>query len=223
MKPHVPSLGFLQRFLNLLVDLWKVESLPGDHLGSPDLRLVISTSYVTRRDRLTDATQETLRVGLEYLKRFPQAWLAFSPCRYPFPGAEEVELVLRVAQISDGCKYFSAGSMDNTVQEAQQIRAALDSRASVAGIRKGSPYSILVVTGEMHSRSARLIWEHYFPEATVFICCIPHHFEYQPDHPVDMQRGPWKWAFANLARHFLLLTIGVERTGKFKHNARQAK
>lgn len=214
-----PNRSVLTLLLEGCVRLWELRPRFGlvDSQRTPNI--VVATSYCTTRNELTLASRRIQEVALAEA-RAHRAWLLFAPCEYPFPNAAEVERRHRMSRVpSDFSRVISADSMNNTVEEVKAIHAVVNHQPGLF-VPKGGKLTILVVTGQMHSRSALLIWKHYFPDAAIYVRTIDHRFEYQPDHPVDLQTGPWKWLFANLARHFLLLTIGPERTGRFRHNAR---
>lgn len=192
------------------VQLWQVETyepLPRRN----EVDLIVSISYTTLPKRLTDATKANLELALKYVKVYPQARLAFSSCSYTFPGADKVEHILQMRMCAEAkVKPIVAKPMVNTVDEAMNIRAILNEK----GIH---PKCILIVTGELHSRSARYVWEKVFPGARIFIRCTPCDFEVQPDHPVLDQRVIWKWVRSNVLRQVALRCLPLSYVRKIKH------
>jgi len=200
------------RLPKFLVDSWKSEDSVVA-LANGRFDLIIPISYSTGREKLVKATEVIAHRAAELSKRYPQARVVLSNCEYTFPGAEEVEWQFRRDLFAGyGITAHRAGNMNNSVEEAQAI-----SRCVAA--YKFPAKCILIVTGEMHSRSARWIWERVMPNSEITVTCIGSEFEWQPDQPVFVQRGPWKWLFANIARQILLKVFGLERIGKLHHRS----
>ena len=197
--------------LQKLVDWWKLADLP-ETISRRLVGLIVPISYTTKRDQLTEATKENLATASRWLKKHPSARLAFSNCAYTFPGAARVEQRLKLdylKRLGNKVEFLLAGDMNNSVEEALQIRSACDKEGS-------SPRRILIITGEMHSRSARLIWRWVFPEAEILVSCTSYRCEAQSDHPVRVQRSCWKWFAANVARQVLLRVLGL-KLARFHH------
>ena len=194
---------------------WLVCLYRSDDSCIPNVDLVVPVSYTTTPSRLTRATEENLRLAMFLFERFSGALMAASNCSYPFAGAEVRELDLkRLITLGDKpLPIIWAAPMRNSVEEAEAIKTAL-----ACCSKKCRPKRILVVTGEMHSRSARIIWQKVFPDAQIFIRCTPYRCEYQEDHCVEVQRSGWVWLGANLARHVLLRIFGL-RIRSLRHRA----
>lgn len=178
--------------------------------------LIIPISYCTTPYGLTRATRENVLQAIRYGKRFPSASIAFSNAEYVFEGAAEIESsqkrrLLCDAQIPDS-SVLEAPPIMNSIQEATAIRELLD-RSHI------QPARILIVTGQMHAPSARIIYKNSFPKAEIFIHCIPHHLETQKDHPLAAQQTPLKWLVSNLGRHIFVLTLGLTVAARFHHRA----
>ena len=198
--------------LKWLVRLYRSEDSWGD---IKDVDLIVPVSYTTTPSRLTRATEANLRLAMFLFEHFSGARMAMSNCSYPFAGAEVREMDLK-REITLGDKpvpVIWAAPMRNSVEEAEAIKIAL-ARCS----KRYWPKHILVVTGEMHARSARIIWREVFPDAKIAIRCTPYHYEYQSDHCVKVQRSGWAWLGANLARHILLRLVGL-RIRSLQHRA----
>ncbi len=177
--------------------------------------LIVPISYCATRQGLTAATRENFLLAIHYAKQFPNAVIAFSNAGYVFEGATEIESsqkrqILKKASIPD-TSVLETGQTSNSIQEAQAIRRGLGERGRM-------PRRILIITGAMHAPSARLIWRTAFPEAEIFIRCIPYRMETQKDHPVAVQRSTPIWFAANIVRHILILIFGLGITRRFRHH-----
>jgi hypothetical protein len=191
--------------LKFLVRWYKDEDST-DSVSGADL--IVPLSYTTLRDRLTNGTHQGIMRAFVYARQLPQATLAFSNASHAFPGSERVEYFAKKLYLL-GIPHICAASCINSVQEAENIKAALPF----------SPKKILIVCGEVHSRSARIIWRQVFPDAEIRISCMPFAYEYQRDFPFFVERYAWIWFAASLAREVLLRTLGPERMRALKHNA----
>jgi len=198
------------RLLPFLVRRWKDEDVL---TGQERVGLVVSTSYGTGREVLVRATEAIARRSAVLATKYGAA-VIYAPCSYLFPGAERVEADLKERVFAEyGVKTHRADSMENTVQEARSIASYI----SQHNLQHGH---LLIVTGEMHSRSARWIWTRVMPKSKITVTCVPYTWEYQPDQPVYAQRGPWKWLSANVARQTLLWTPGIGlRIGAIHHRS----
>jgi len=199
--------------LSTFVKYWKTENTK-EEIRSADVELIVPISFTTLRNKLTFGTLVNVTTAVMYKVRFfPDARIAFSSCSYPFNGAEHVEDELRTDICQNaGIKPIIAEPMVNTVDEAMNIREALNSK----GI---NPKCILIVTGELHSPSARYIWKKLFPDAKILISCIPHHMEIQPNHLVLDQRTMLKWVVSNIKREIALRLLPLSFVRKIQHKA----
>lgn len=198
--------------LKYCLDLWKTGDSDNE-LRVTQEEIIIPISYSTHKRGLTAATLENLLRAMAIHMACPGSKLIHATCEYTFPGAAKTESFIKNDLFSvGGIVANHAGTMNNSVQEARIIALYLAAN-NISHAR------ILLVTGEMHSRSARLIWEKVFPKSKILIFCTPYLYEHEPNHPVYVQRGPWKWFAANVARHILLLTLGLDRVGKWHHRS----
>jgi uncharacterized SAM-binding protein YcdF (DUF218 family) len=163
--------------LQLFAFLWR--SIDDIHYSSDNAEVleklkgvdvIVPLSYTTGRRQLMDATELNLLEALQYKKICPDAQIAFSSCSYPFEGAAYIEHRLKVKiLIESRVDFISGEDMINSVDEAEKIKEAL--------LKEGvSPRRILLVTGELHTRSARYIWSKLFPEAEILVAYIPYPF-----------------------------------------------
>lgn len=198
--------------INLFIKIWKVDAkLPADF--RPDI--IVAASYAVKKDALTNGGREVLCCAIEHWRVFPQATIAFANSSHCYAGSEKVEERLKLAELDRAGvgrdHILSCGPIVNTITEAEAISATL--------IRAGrQPRTILLVSGVLHSRSIFYIWkkmiEKYFPAAGLAIATIPHEFEYEPSHPLALQRGLWRWIAANIGRQLFMRIFGLKLTGK---------
>lgn len=199
--------------LSTFVRYWKKES--GEEMEDTRADLIVPISYTTLQNRLTDATCANVELVLKLRKSwYPDARIAFSSCSYPFPGAELVEDRLRTEMCRKaGVEPIVAAPMVNTVDEAMNIREAMMKHKGLY------PQSILIVTGELHSPSAKYIWQELFPKARILIRCISYKLEIQPDHLVLDQRTMGKWILSNIKREVALRVLPLSVIRKIQHKA----
>jgi hypothetical protein len=200
------------KIIDVLVAHWKSEdSIPS--IQEKKVDLIVPISYTTLSGQLVNATRENLIKAVHWKKYFPRANLAFSNCAYTFPNSAHTEGKFKRATLEKMgiTSHIEAGEMNNSIQEARAIGVKL-AKLDI------HPECILVVTGEMHSPSARLIWERVFPKATILISCTGYRFEYQADHMVKVQRNVLTWFCANIARQMLILIFGLNLVEKMRHN-----
>lgn len=197
--------------LSTFVRIWKTENTL-EQIGSAPIDLIVPLSFTSLPGTLTIGTGMSLERALGYhINYFPSASVAFSSCSYVFPGAEKVEDALRTETCRQaGIEPIVAKSMVSTVDEAVNIQEALDAR----GIH---PKCILIVTGELHSRSARYIWQKLFPGSQILITCISYQLEIQPNHPVLDQRQMWRWVLSNIKREIALRCLPLGWIRKMQH------
>lgn len=104
---------------------------------------------------------------------------------------------------------YCVGEVASTIEECLTIRKYLESLN--IPLR-----SIVVVTGEAHSRSAKLVWETYFPESKISIATIPIKSECDLENPMVFLRNEWAWLAINIIRHIVFSVVGVKRMERFK-------
>ena len=185
------------------VSIWRSDNSAEEVMGAP-VDLVVPVCYaMSRKDKLAEATKLNFEIALRLLRGFPDATLAFGNWPYAFPDSEYVESHLKREMISPN---FLGRILEvilrNSVGEAENIRDA--------GLRIGfSPKCILLVTGVLHSRSARFIWQRVFPNARIIIVCIDYKYEVEKGHIIKVQRYLHKWVVVALGRHALLRTFGL--------------
>lgn len=183
----------------------------------PDLIVPISYGAVDA-EHLALGTEQNLRGALSLMQHFPDAKMIFSSCSYLFEYAGFHEDVLRWRMVQDADlvhRVFRARYMINSVDEGMAIKETV-LECHIPRKR------IAVITGPMHSKSARLIWEYVFPGSKVMIVCTDWRKEFQPDHPAPMVRTAWRWFFVNETRLKLLQILGPETIKNRHHRVSRA-
>lgn len=187
--------------LSQLVSFWHVSDSEEEIIqANPDV--IVAICYGTFRHRLTKATEKNLIRALEWGRRFPEAIILYGNCPYVFTGAVVVEEKFKrqiIERERPQNRIVRFGDLKNSFGEGFQGRA----KFRELGIH---PRSILLVTGEMHSRDARYIWRKLNPEARVSVYTIPYQLEAERNHPVKAQQTHWGWARAVPKRRALALT-----------------
>jgi hypothetical protein len=191
----------------------KVEDLRWEIMAS-NIDLIAPLSYATCRACLAHATLYNALGAVEWASSFPDAKVALSPCSYPFEGAAEVEIAFRKKIfLRHGIEPIIAEPMVNSIDEAEKIRDKLQSLAI-------KPKNILLLTGEMHSRAARIIWCKTFPDAYVFVRCeTPCELEVQDDHPTPDQQRMGTWMRQSVKRYVAVRTLPLSLLRKIRHRA----
>ncbi len=178
---------------------------------APDIIVILS--YGTLPQRLTAATRENTIKGANIWRLYPNALIVFGNAEYLFHRAAYTECryketILQQLGVPES-RILDVGAINNSIQEPLATRDALQKRHITAE-------KICLVTGRIHKPSAYLIWKYFFPEADIAVATIPHGYEYQPDHPVLVQRGAWRWLAANMARHYgFLASVYCEKHLRF--------
>ena len=183
--------------------LIRINASEDSMVAEPDV--ITPLCYGCLEDRLADSTETILRRAAEYARRFPSAKIAFSNATHCFLGCERRCSELKAAVLEDEGlspdRILEAEPMANSLQEAEAIRRRLEA-ASI------HPERILVVTGQIHSRRARLVWKRAYPSSTIMLKTVEYLNECQPDHPVLLQRSYWKLFTMNVVHHAVLQVRG---------------
>lgn len=203
---------FLRIFL-VFLRWWKVRSTTEEIIDS-NVDLIIPISFSTLRNSLVFGTEANVKLACKWTKKFPSAKIIFSSCSYTFPGAELVEDELRLKIfLKNGKRPLIADSMVNSVDEAMRI-------ADTLLLKRVFPECILIIDGEIHSRSSAYIYGRLFPHSKILIDCTPYSLEYQPDHNVKSQRTLWRWLFSNIARQFALRILPLSLVRKIQRRSK---
>lgn len=193
------------------VRFWKAREIPPH---DPDA--IVAICYGTLQDRLADGTMATLDMAIVQLRKYPNAQLVAGNADICFPGSDAFEnrekrRILAGAGIAPD--RILTHVINNTVTEGLGTNAAL-ANADIAC------REVLIIAAEAHSRSVMYIFRRTLPAARLSLMLVPFRVEYQPDHTVTLQTGPWYWIAANVARQIALWTLGLTRVGRVRHHTR---
>ncbi len=189
--------------LNGFCGCWGVKnSLP------PSAKLICMVSFGATRSRLTNGTKNVVKLGLELLEKYPQAKVVFGEfTENPTTG---LEAELKLVSFKDA---VFAGSVISTIEEAEKWRASLP-----AGFvpKEG----VVIVTDEMHSRSARRIsnrvwngwwlvrlWKYITHESMVlvYVATFATRDGIDTANPMVALRNQKLWVRNNVLREFFLV------------------
>ena len=179
---------------------------------TPHCDVVVALGYgFTQSQTLPRATVKVLETAAALANEY-RAPVAWASSNYFFTGCKEAEDSLKqnvLAKAGHLRPPIVAGTgISNSVTEAREIRRALED----AGIQFKD---ILVVLDWPHARSARIIWENVFHDATVHFWSVDA--EWDETHAAKLQRSNLLWLTACLLRHMALRTKGIEWVAKIQH------
>ncbi|MBI4225168.1 MAG: hypothetical protein HY617_02465 [Candidatus Sungbacteria bacterium] len=174
--------------------IWRIQSSTYEISRGP-VDAIIVPSYGMCKDRLPEMSQHSIRLGIWWqTTHFPNASLIVTTCSYT---GEALEWQLKRYLLDDlkfpEQKVIWVRSIDSTIDEGDKVLA------SIVWAVKG----ILGITGDTHSRSFYNLYAKLFPQAKIFVDCIPFEFEFQPDHLITDQTTAGKWARSALIREFV--------------------
>jgi uncharacterized SAM-binding protein YcdF (DUF218 family) len=193
------------------LNLWPVRGILPQN---PDV--IVALDYgVTVSKRNSDATNGSIKTATEFLKNFPEAHIVFGTSSHSFQGSaafstKEKKRLLEQLRVPEE-KFFYAGGITNTVEEACAIRRVLQEQ-------KIQPKEILVVCDRLHSRSVRFVFESVFPEVRISLFFM-YEAAVQHDSIFPVLRSRWKWFLANVERQAALRIMGLDWVAKFKQRA----
>lgn len=164
----------------------------------PHVDVIVLVSFGATKNGLTKGTKATLEKTLELVKQYPEARVAFGVFTLsPRPGVEE-----RIKKLTFKNPIF-ADTIVSTIEEAEKIRAALPSELIIR--------SIVVVTDEWHSRSAKTVWTRVWrdktPRPNIRIISISSSLTIDGDNPMIALRKHWTWALVNVLRQIFLICV----------------
>lgn len=196
----------------LFVWLWKARPVPPQN---PDV--IVPICYGTLPERLAEGTEATLNQAIVLAQKYPQAMIAFGNAAICFPGSEVVESREKRRLLSEAGipleRLVEAPAIYNSVTEAREIKAEL-ARNGIA------TQEIAIVAAEAHSRSVMYIYRRVFPHTLLSLVLVPFEVEYQKDHTVTLQTGPWYWIVANVLRQTALMFLGLDIVGGITHHTK---
>ncbi len=201
----------MNRFLQSLTSLWRSEDTENRILAS-EVSLIVPLTYGTLSTHLTDGTKATTEIALQFLREVPRSYIMYCPCSHPHGDGGVYEKHYRSLVLWRCSRYIVGPMADNTVDEALKIRDALKAKGL-------NPVTILLVSGEWHSRSARYVWGKVFPDCEILVTCIGHFKEVQVNHPLDNQRSVFRWIMANVLRHLALRILPLSVVRRINHRS----
>ncbi len=202
----------MNRFVRSLTLLWRFEDTES-HILSSEVDMIVPLTYGTLNSCLTCGTASTNKIALQFAIILRHAYVMCCPCSRPHGDGGGYENAFR-SSILRGLKsrLIVGQAVDNTVDEALMIRNALKAKGL-------NPVTILLVSGEWHSRSARYVWEKVFPDCEILVTCIGHFEEVQENHPFDNQRSVFRWIIANVLRHLALRVLPLSVVRRINHRS----
>ncbi len=185
-------------FFEKMCEWWAVNDRLPRRVG-----VVAMLAYGATEGRICNGTWKICNLAQSVVQKNPSATVVYGT----FTGSPDPEVERR-------CKEFlfpdavCVGAVKSTIEECLKIRDALQS-LSIDSNR------ILVVTGACHSRTAKLVWETYFPGTKISVVAVPGHDEIDTESPMLFARNGWAWLAVNIARHIVFYLVGVKRMEKF--------
>jgi hypothetical protein len=167
-------------------------------------------SFGATKNRLTNGTRNVAHLGIKLLGSYPQAKIVFGEfTENPIAGLES-----KLKFIFFGDAIFS-GSVISTIEEAEKWRSSLP-----AGFvpQRG----VIIVTDEMHSRSARRVsnrvwngwwlvrlWKRITRQSMISICMatFPTLDGIDVADPMVALRSQKLWVLNNVLREFFLMFV----------------
>lgn len=180
-----------------LLRLWRVEDpqpATADVIAVPSMSAVVG--------RLSSGTRAFFLKALEVKKSYPEATIVY----VTFDPTEVGEAEWKKQMAPDA---VFAGKPLTSVGEACLTKAVLPAE----------PRSIILVTGECHSRRAKLIWEKVFPKSKISVVTVPAEKEVDRESILLLLRRVGTCLAANIAGWLVLKFFGLGIASK----ARQPK
>ncbi|HEU0080903.1 MAG TPA: hypothetical protein VFQ72_02680 [Candidatus Paceibacterota bacterium] len=170
-----------------------------DSLGSirkAGIEVILAASYSAKsQTELAAATRANLDLAIRLQKTVcPKALICFASCAHPFNDAGYFERRMKedVCDVASA-RYAYIGSIVNSITEMEALKGHLLRHSF-------HPEKMLVVTGELHSESERILARQVFPSAQVYVTCTSHELEVEPDHPTLDQRSWARWLWCSVLR-----------------------
>lgn len=181
---------FEKEIFELLIGAWKLNS--NNNKDASFFIVPLNYGMLAHNKELSFLNLKVINEAREIAETLPHATVLIGAFTYsPDPEWEAAEKV----RLLKGYTIRSIGPVESTVKEAVRTRKVLGFE----------PPSILIVAGETHSRSVKLVWEHYFPHSKILIHTVPYWAETEPDACMLFAQGKWVWLLANTSRHAVLL------------------
>ncbi len=175
-----------------------------------EIYMTCLTAFGATAFSLTYGSEWVLTLGKELCRRSPHTFVISGEFTgNPVPGLEKN---LRVVEIGE--KLIFAGRVLNTIGEAQAWKNTVQPSFF--------PYTLVVVTDEMHSRSARRVsnrvWNGWWglrivkkllgmPLVRVLVTTFPTREAIDPQSPMTALRSQWLWVRTNVLRECFLMFV----------------
>lgn len=186
--------------------LWSVGVNP-----PPKADLICLVSFGATRTGLTNGLKNVVRLGLKLQGMFPGAKVVFGEFTgNPIPG---LEMDLKMILFRNA---LYVGQVISTIEEAEKWRASLPSNFLFPNV------SVVIVTDEMHSRSARRVsnhvwngpwytrlWRWFFGLPLVQVCVVTFQTKdsIDPESPTIALRNEKLWVRNNILRELFLMFV----------------
>src|SRR3989344_5851217 len=180
---------------NVLVNVWEIESDP----LPMRVEAIAPLSYGSYKNKLLRAQkefiEETIRISDEHREA-----VIFSGAftHSPDPNFEEFE---KRRMIGEERWFVFVGNVASTITEAERMHEVMISRYGF------EPATIVVVTGELHGRSAKFVWQKTFPHSQIYMRLIPWQHEIEENNTMLLARNKWTWLFAQIGRQAVIAWV----------------
>jgi uncharacterized SAM-binding protein YcdF (DUF218 family) len=182
--------------------------------GKDDEIIVFCHTYcLDSLDRLTKATEESLRKAAVVCRNYPFAKILFGNCSFP-AGMEEKELVTkRNFLLNEGIapdRVIELGGVANTVEEVTK---------AILFLKDNKKDKLFVITEEACSRGQLLLWRKLLPPYIKFSWRVVDGCYGWGSHCLySAQKGLWIWLLSDVVRYFLYIVFGA-KAGFLKEKA----
>ncbi len=151
---------------------------------------VVCISFGSTSEYLTIGSTNVMNraYDIAHTRHCPVYWGVFS--ENPVGGSgHEIEVK---ARIFNQVGSVFVGNVSSTTEECEAIREYWNIHI------EGEPTTIVVVTDGAHSRRARIVWKHFFPNTDIRFRSIPAESCADLFSPMRLQRGWRRWLLFNI-------------------------
>jgi hypothetical protein len=153
--------------------------------------LIVALSMGAVEGRLSNGTRAFFKKAIEVKASYPGAKLVF--VSFDLTKVGEVRIKKQIAPDA----IFAGPAMDS-----------IDEATLTKGLRE-KPRSVIVVTGECHSRRAKLIWGKVFPETKISIVSISAEKEIDQENVLGLLRRVDVCLATNIAGYLFVRLLGI--------------
>lgn len=180
-----------------------------------DAQLICLVSFGMRPDGYTNGLHEVVKIGHTLSQKYPEALICFGYFTGNQMRNPEVEEQTKCCEFQRD-RVIPVGDVISTIEEAQKWWVEALER-----INLDDQKNIMIVTDEMHSRSARRaanrVWNGWWLKrafawtegdfTNIHVVTFPTEYAIDPRGPMTALRDKKKWVIANVAREFFLMFI----------------